>query len=139
MGEINISVTLENTFDRDRFLEKQIPESDIRNYQMNAIVDTGAVMLSLPQDVVEKLGLRRRRTVIVSYADERKDERAIAGAVTLKIGDRSMITECIVGPPLSEALIGQIILEELDLIADCQRRTVSPRPESPIYPLLKLK
>jgi predicted aspartyl protease len=60
MGEINISVTLENTFDRDRFLEKQIPESDIRNYQMNAVVDTGVVMLSLPQDVVEKLGLRRK-------------------------------------------------------------------------------
>jgi clan AA aspartic protease len=139
MGEINILTKLENTFDRDRFQEGQIAESKIRTHHMNAIVDTGAVMLVLPQDVVEKLGLRTRRTVIVAYADERKEERSIAGAVTLEIADRSMITECVVGPPLSEALIGQVVLEELDLVADCQARTVAPRPESPIYPLLKLK
>lgn len=50
-----------------------------------------------------------------------------------------MNTGCIVGPPLSEALIGQVILEELDLIPDCQNQTLSPRPESPIYPSLKMK
>jgi hypothetical protein len=77
--------------------------------------------------------------VIVSYADERKEERAVAGPLTIEIGNRFMNTDCIVDPPLSEALIGQIVLEELDLIADGQRRTVHPRPESPIYPLLKLK
>lgn len=50
-----------------------------------------------------------------------------------------MITEYIVSPPLSEALIGQVILEELDLIPDCQKQTLSPRPESPILPSLKMK
>jgi len=50
-----------------------------------------------------------------------------------------MNTDCIVGPPESEALIGQIILEELDLIPDCQKQTLTPRPESPIYPSLKMK
>lgn len=139
MGEINISFQLENSFDRDRFFEQQIKEDEIRSYCMNGVVDTGAVMLILPQDVVEKLGLRIRRKVIVSYADERKEERAVAGVVTVIIGDRSMVTECIVGPPLSEALIGQVVLEELDLLADCQQHTLCPRPESPIYPLLKLK
>ena len=28
---------------------------------------------------------------------------------------------------------------EMDLLADCQNRTLMPRPDSPIYPLLKLK
>jgi hypothetical protein len=50
-----------------------------------------------------------------------------------------MNTDCVVGPPLSEALIGQVILEELDLIPDCQKQILTPRPESPIYPLLKMK
>jgi len=40
---------------------------------------------------------------------------------------------------LSEPLIGQVVLEALDLIADCGNRTLSPRSESPDYPLLKLK
>lgn len=96
-------------------------------------------MLMLPQDVVEKLGLKTIRTVVVSYADERKEERKIAGGLYLKIGDRGMNTECIVGNPNSEALIGQVIMEVLDLIPDPQRKSLGPRPESPIYPSLKMK
>ena len=96
-------------------------------------------MLVLPQNVVERLGLEIRRTVIVSYADERKEERPVAGPLTIRIGNRFMSTDCVVGPPLSEPLIGQIVLEALDLIADCTNQTLTPRPESPDYPLLKLK
>jgi len=139
MGEIKVQTELENFVDRSRYVEKQIQENEIRKYHMEALVDTGAVMLVLPQDVVEKLGLRILRTVVVTYADERKEERPVAGTVTIKIGDRFMNTDCIVGPPVSEALIGQVVLEELDLIPDCQKRTLSPRPESPIYPSLKMK
>jgi hypothetical protein len=36
-------------------------------------------------------------------------------------------------------LIGQLVLEELDLVVDCARNTLGPRPESPTLPLLKLK
>lgn len=139
MGEIKVQIELENFGDRYKFLKKEIQEKEIKRYRMEAIVDTGAVMLSLPQDVVEELGLNILRTVVVTYADERKEERPVAGTVTIKIGKRFMNTDCIVSPPESEALIGQVIMEELDLIPDCQKRTLSPRPESPIYPSLKMK
>ena len=55
------------------------------------------------------------------------------------MGDRFMFTDCIVGPPLCEPLIGQIILEALDLIVDPGKQTIGPRPESPYLPLLKMK
>lgn len=139
MGEIKIKIELENFGDKYMFLKKKIAKEEIRRYEMEAIVDTGAVMLALPQDVVEELGLEVFRTVVVTYADERKEERPVAGTVTIKIGKRFMNTDCIVGPPASEALIGQVILEELDLIPDCQKQTLTPRPESPIYPSLKMK
>ncbi|MBM3838139.1 MAG: clan AA aspartic protease [Verrucomicrobia bacterium] len=139
MGEIAVRVELENFVDRALQEEGRLQEDKVRRHSMDAVADTGAVMLALPQDVVEKLGLRSRRRVVVSYADDRRDERPVAGAVTIKIGDRAMTTECIVRPPLSEALIGQVVMEELDLIADPQRQTLTPRPESPIYPSLKLK
>ena len=35
--------------------------------------------------------------------------------------------EAIVGPAGSEFLIGELVLEALDLIADCRRRTLAPR------------
>ena len=139
MGEITVNITLENAGDRAVFERGYSEESAIRRSGIDAIVDTGPVMLVLPQNVVERLGLEIRRTVIVSYADERKEERPVAGPLTICIGERFMNTDCIVGPPLSEPLIGQVILEELDLLADCTNRTLTPRPESPDYPLLKLK
>ncbi len=139
MGELSVRTELENAIDRGVHERGLIEGSEVRSFTLNATVDTGAVMLMLPQDVVEKLGLKTRRTVVVTYADERKEERPVAGPLTIRIGDRFMSTDCIIGPPLSEALIGQVVMEELDLIADCAKRTLTPRPESPIYPLLKLK
>jgi len=54
-------------------------------------------------------------------------------------GDRFIYTGCIVDPPLSEALIGQVIMEKLDLLLDCQRQTLLSKPESFIYSSLKMK
>ena len=139
MGEIKFAVELENFGDRYLFLKNGIKEEEVRKYRIEAAVDLGSVMLVLPQDVVEKLDLDISQTVIVTYADERKEERSVAGTVTIKIGDRLMNTDGVVGPLMSEALIEQIIMEELDLIPDCQEQALKCRPESPIYPSLKLK
>ena len=137
MGEIRADVTLENPSDRAVVDRGYGQESDIRRSTIDAIVDTGAVTLVLPQNVVERLGLEQRGTAFVTYADERREERPLAGPVTVRIGNRSMSMDCVVGPPLSEPLLGQVVLETLDLIADCTNRTLAPR--YPDYPLLKLK
>ena len=139
MGEIVVDAELENPIDRGVFERGYGKESDIRRTSVRAVVDTGAVMLMLPQNVVERLGAALSGTVIVTYADERREERPTAGPFTLRLCNRSMPVDCVVGPPLSEPLIGQIVLERLDLIADCTNRILVPRPESPDYPLLKLK
>jgi hypothetical protein len=75
----------------------------------------------------------------VTYADERKEERPVAGPVTVYAGDRFATVECIVGPPLSEPLLGQIPLEAMDLLVDPVAHALRPRPESPYLPMLKLK
>ncbi|MCX6154615.1 MAG: aspartyl protease family protein [Candidatus Kapabacteria bacterium] len=139
MGEIKATIELENYLDKCLFDDEKLDKSAVRSWKMKALVDTGAVMLMLPQDVVEKLGLRTIRTAVVTYADERQEERKVAGGLFIRIGDRETIANCIIGPPNSEALIGQIVMEELDLIPDPRRRTIGPRPESPIYASLKMK
>ena len=123
MGEITVRARLRTSSNRVNWEDGRIEESEIRTYTLDATVDTGAVMLVLPQNVVEKLGVRNRRTVIVSYADERKEERPVAGPLTIKLGDRFMTTDCIVGPPLSEPLVGQVVLEE----ARSARRLYEPQ------------
>ena len=139
MGEIVASMQLENATDRENARDGLRDESTVRRATVDGVVDTGAVMLVLPENVVARLALRTQREVVVTYADERREARPVAGPVRVQIGDRFMIAECVIGPPRSEALIGQIVLEALDLVADCTNRTVGPRPESPDSPLLKLK
>lgn len=139
MGEIVASVELENAADRGIVSQGLRDESTVRRTTVEGVVETGTMMLMLPENVVSRLGLERQREVVVTYADERKETRPVAGPVTVHIGNRFMITDCIVGPPLSEPLIGQIVLAALDLVADCTNRTLAPRPESPDSPLLKMK
>lgn len=139
MGEVNVELFLENATDREMVRRGLMQDTDVRNLTTKAFVDTGAVMLVLPQDQVEELGLRELRKAIVTYADERKEERPIAGAVAVRFGKREAIVECIVGPPGSEVLFGQIPIEAMDLIVDCPQQKLTPRPESPYLPTLKLK
>jgi hypothetical protein len=96
-------------------------------------------MCAFPQDLVESLGLRIHGKVIVAYADERREERHVAGVVTVRVGTRSTDVDCVVGPPGSEPLLGQVVLEQLDLLVDCASQKLVARPESPFLPLLKLK
>ncbi len=139
MGRIEVQIKLENTVDSAAFRRGWLKEEQVRREELPAMVDTGAVMLLLPQEVVDRLGLEVQREIRVSYADDRKEKRSVAGPLTIKIGDRFMNTDCIIGPESCDALIGQVVLEELDLLADCTNRRLVPHPESPDYPLLSLK
>lgn len=143
MGEVTVTIRVSNMGDMLALEEGRIEPGQVRRAELKALVDTGAMMLMLPQDEVAYLGLREHRKVTVRYADERTEERAIAGPIFLELpgdwGDRSMLAECIVGPPGCEALVGQIILEAVDLMVDCVDRRLRARPESPHRPMIKLK
>ena len=139
MGEVRTKVMLENIEDAALCRRGYLQSSEVRHSEIDALVDTGAVLVLLPQDLVEKLGLPMIGKVIVCLADDTKIELQKANGLRLTIGDREMDTNCLVGPPQCEPLIGQIVLEQLDLIVDPLKRKLTPRPESPFLPSLKLK
>ena len=132
MGEIRASVTLENRDDRGAVRLGLRTEADVRRTTVEGVVDTGAVSLVIPEEIATELGLEDWGTRTVVYADERRDERPVTD-VAVQIGDLATRTEAIVGPAGSEVLIGQLVLEALDLIADCRNRRLAPRhPEGPV-------
>ena len=138
MGEIVVDIELENSVDRSLYEGGQRCQDEIRRALIPAIADTGAVMLALPLDIVRQLGLDYIGTTAVAYADGRREEVPIAGPVSIRIGDRRMNTDCVVVPNGVDPLIGQLIMEELDLVADCRARTLTPNPKSPDIPLLRI-
>ena len=130
MGEIRTPVTLENSVDRGLVGRGQGTEAGVRRTTVGGIVDTGAVQLILPEELVNQLGIEQVGTRTIVYADE----RPLAGPVTVQIGELATRTDCIVGVAGGgEILIGQLVLEALDLIADCTNRRVTPRhPDGPV-------
>ena len=138
MGEIVVQIELENSADRDFFERGHGSEGEIRGETISAVADTGAVMLALPEDVVDRLGLREVSRIATTYADGRRGELPVVGPVSIRIGNRRMLTEALVIPSGADPLVGQIVLERLDLIADSLNQRLSPRPESPDRPLLRV-
>lgn len=139
LGEITTEVFLQNALDVGNWEAGKLAKNKIRTAKIKAVVDTGAVMVLLPQELVELLGLRIVEKVTVRLANEENIILAKARTLSLTIGDRGMVTSCLVGPPGCEPLVGQLVMEELDLIPDPRSRTLTPRPESPFRPTLKMK
>ena len=138
MGEIVVDLGLENVGDRELAKAGYLPEADIRRATVKAVADTDAVMLALPEDVVERLGVAVVGAIACTYADGRRGERPVAGPLTVRIGDRGMPADCVVVPAGADPLVGQVVMHQLDLVADRATQTLGPRPESPDRPLLRL-
>jgi hypothetical protein len=77
--------------------------------------------------VVSELGLPQDGETGVRYADQRTARRPIVQNVWLELCGRGSHFSAIVEPDREDALIGAIVLEELDLIIDCTRNEVRPR------------
>lgn len=139
MGEIRETIQLENDRDRALFEADYLEEDEIRTVEVKGIADTGARTLALPEDVVERLGIKKQQEVKVSYADDRREMRDVVGPVNVTVAGRTTVVDAIVLPAGSEVLIGQIVLERLDLVADCVEERLVPSPDSPHYPELSLR
>jgi hypothetical protein len=139
MNEVRVQIELENALDREMARLERIPETEIRCVRLQAIADGIPLMMVLPQDVVEELGLDETRKVIVAHADGGREVRPVAGAVTVRVANRTAQVECVVGPPHSDVLLGQIPLRAMDLRLDASGQRLVPHPESPLLPLFDLK
>lgn len=127
MGRVIVDVALANHEDVILANAGMLAPEQIRRTTISGVIDTGATRLVLPQRVVQDLGLRISGEVTVRYADQRSAKRKLALDVELRLLDRESTFSAIVEPRRKDALIGAIVLEELDLIVDCPRQRVVPR------------
>jgi clan AA aspartic protease len=137
MGEVRTATLLTNAVDEDLSRQGQLSPAKIRRYEADAMVDTGAVRSIIPPHVVEQLGLTIRGKRVVEYADGRNDVVDVTGPILFKILDRDTLEEALVLG--DEVLIGQTVLEKLDLMVDCNSRRVIPNPAHPDQPVTKVK
>jgi predicted aspartyl protease len=127
VSRVRIRFQIANNDDLVRAKDGTLPKNKVRRMIIGGLADPGATKLVLPQSVVTQLGLPEAGPIVVTYADRRSGERAQADAAYVKIMGRDGVFRAIVEPKRKLALVGAIVLEELDLLVDCAREKLVPR------------
>lgn len=137
MGEVRVKARLTNAVDEALVQRGMLSPEQVRRYEADALVDTGAVRVVLPAHVVVRLGLEIRGQRVAEYADGRKETVSVTGPFVVELEGRDTLEEALVLG--DEVLIGQTVLEKLDLFVDCQGRRLVPNPAHPDQPVTKVK
>lgn len=132
------TIKLTNDYDFAMAVAGTLDPAKVRTAEVEALVDTGATTLMLPADVVQRLGLPGRGYRKVRMADSEVRELPWVVGVKMEVRGREAVVSALVGPAGSTALIGQIPLEEMDLVVDPKSRELRPNPASPDAPVLDL-
>src|SRR5438477_6534540 len=127
MGRFSVEVELANDEDLVRAKDGRIPPDQVRRARIRGVVDSGATRLVIPASVAQQLGLETSGNTKVRYADGRSDQRSVVQRIRLGYGGRESVFTAIVEPARDSALIGAIVLEELDFVVDCTGQQLVPR------------
>jgi clan AA aspartic protease len=138
MGKTMIKIRLTNSTDFNLRDAGVLAPEQVRTLELEALVDTGATTLAIPQDAADALGLVEKRKRRVRLADGTIAEFPVVLDLIVEILGRDTVCEAFVLPAGTTALLGQIPLEALDLVVDPSSREVRVNPASPDAPVLDL-
>ena len=127
MGRVVGKVELVNHVDAIKAEIGVLPPENVRRVQIDAIVDTGASHLVIPQSVADALGVPVIGETTVRYADHRQAAKSIVSDVEVHVLSRDGVFKAIVEPDRKDVLLGAIVLEDMDFIVDCRTQTLVPR------------
>lgn len=133
MGVFHVPIKLKNW--QNRFLPEERRGEDL---ECEALVDSGAMELALPAELIERLKLEETGKVQVYTADGGEHNHRVFGIVDLEVQGRSSQVRAIELPRGAEPLLGAVPLEEMDWHISPSEKKLLPNPRSPEKPLLPL-
>jgi clan AA aspartic protease len=134
MGEVRTKVRLLNNADANAAAEGRLSPEKVRVVEADAMVDTDAIRSCVPASLLERLGIKPYNQVTVELADGRKSAVGIAEGVSFEIMQRRSSDDALILG--NEVLIGQTLLEKMDLLVDCTRQRLVPaHPEGAVNKL----
>lgn len=106
---------------------------------VNALVDTGATFMCVPESVAVQLGFDVAEVMqqMVTLADGHQKKVPKIAPIEIAFGNRTYVTEAIVLG--DEPLMGVLPLEAMDLVVDPRNQCVAANPEHPNVPVAHAK
>ncbi len=99
-----------------------------------ALVDTGAVELALPAELIERLRLTEVGTIRAETADGVDHIYRIMGIAEVEVQGRTCRVQAIELPRGAQPLLGAVPLEEMDWHISPAEMTLLPNPRWPDMP-----
>ncbi len=130
MGKVLTSIKVTSLYDLRDFKNSKIKEDEIKQVVLDdVIVDSGASMLCLSKDIIDKLDLELLKMTKVNTADGIV-ERGIYGPVVFEIQGRVARGDVLeLAHPKIKAIVGQMPLEQLDFLINPAANRLITNPE----------
>ena len=113
------------------FRQGLIEETEIKQTTITALVDSGAFMLSINENIKTQLNLPLIENQFVTLADESTIEVEIVGPVEVKFENRSTTVRALVLPGDAEVLLGAIPMEDMDVLIDPRQQKLVVNTKHP--------
>ena len=139
MGLIYADITLINSVDAVLAQRGDLPNENVRKIDVKALVDTGAITLTINESIAHQLDLSVKERIDVVLADGSISKRDIVGPVDIRFKNRSTSVRALVLPQADEVLLGAIPLEGMDVIIDPLAEQLVVHPDRPYMAQMKAK
>lgn len=127
VGRFKVVIELANNDDLAEVRRGHLAPDKVRRVKIDGVVDSGASGLVLPSPIAKQLGLSVTGKVKVTYANRPSLRRDKVEGIYLELKGRHGVFTAHLEPKRETALVGAIVLEELDLLVDARRERVYPR------------
>jgi clan AA aspartic protease len=107
--------------------------------EVRAMVDSGAMSLTINEEIAKQLGLKVREQIEVVLADGSYRKCDYVGPVDIRFENRFAGCNALVLPGADEILLGVIPLEEMDVIIDPVIQQLTVHPDRPHRAQMKVK
>ena len=105
---------------------------DLKPLTVEALVETGAMTICIPEHVAVQLGLETIETREVTAADEKSHLVPYVGPLRVRFEKRTCFTGALV---IGETvLLGAVPMEDMDLVVSPAAETIVVNPKSPNVP-----
>jgi hypothetical protein len=128
MSAVRVEVVLANYADLTLARHGLLAEDRVRRVTVTGIADPSVMRMLLPKNLVESLGLKRSGMPAVRNGEPRE----MVNDVFVRLLGRGSVFNAIVEPNRTDALLGAIVMEDLDLIVDCGKNELVPRDPTTI-------
>ncbi len=138
MGLVYANVELTRWADIDAYRNGRLRPGRIRRVKVKALVDSGAFMMGINEEVRKRLKLFKVRQEPVEMADGSRSYLDVVGPIEVRFENRKANVDAVVLPGKSQVLLGAIPMEYMDVLIDPKRQKLSVNPEHPDYPVHRI-